>query len=209
MIRRLVLGMLAAVLLAACSSTPKAPVEELKGGTSAPTSTAGAQTGQARGGAPAVQTTTTGIAQGKSSGSEAGAAGAGSTGPAPNSVPAPGPDHPPAKRIVYFDFDSSLIRAEFDPLIEANAAYLRAHPGVKVTLQGNTDERGSREYNLALGQRRADSVLQAMKLLGVPAGRMEAVSFGEEKPVALGHDEAAWKLNRRTVIAYPNETNGH
>ena len=126
--------------------------------------------------------------------------------PAPASAVAMNPLNDPHnilyQRSVYFDFDKSDIKAEFKPLIEAHAKYLRAHAGAKITVQGNTDERGSTEYNIALGQRRADAVVNMMKLLGVPAKQMEAVSFGKEKPKALGHDEAAWAQNRRSDIVY-------
>ncbi len=110
-----------------------------------------------------------------------------------------------SKRIVYFDFDKSAIKPEARPLIEAHAQFLKEHGQAKVVLQGNTDERGSREYNMALGQRRADSVKQAMAVLGVKDDQIETISFGEEKPVADGHDEAAWQQNRRTEIHYKGE----
>ncbi len=110
-----------------------------------------------------------------------------------------------SKRRVQFDYDSAAIRDEFHALLEAHAKYIKANSGAKVILQGNTDERGSREYNLALGQRRAESVFKALNLLGVPDSQMEAVSMGEEKPIAEGHDEAAWQQNRRTEILYQGE----
>jgi peptidoglycan-associated lipoprotein len=110
-----------------------------------------------------------------------------------------------SKRSVYFDFDKSDIKPQFKPLIEAHAKYLIAHPGAHITIQGNTDERGSTEYNVALGQRRADAVMNLMKDLGVPGSQMEAISFGKEKPRALGHDEAAWAQNRRDDIVYDKE----
>ena len=115
------------------------------------------------------------------------------------------PKSPLAERKVLFDYDSFAIRDEYRTLLENHAQYLKDNKQVKVILQGNTDERGSPEYNIALGQRRAEAVMQALSLLGVPDGQMEAVSFGEEKPIAEGHDEAAWSQNRRTEIAYPNE----
>ncbi len=115
------------------------------------------------------------------------------------------PTSPLAQRVIYFEFDSAVIDARFQPLLEAHATYLKANPGFKVILQGHTDERGSREYNLALGQRRAESVRQALRLLGVAEAQMEAVSLGEEKPAVEGHDESAWKMNRRTEIHYVGE----
>jgi peptidoglycan-associated lipoprotein len=108
----------------------------------------------------------------------------------------------PAARSVYYEFDKAEIKSEGVKTIEANAQYLRAHPEVKVKVEGNADERGSREYNLALGQRRADAVSQRMTILGIPADRIETVSFGKEKPKATGHDESAWSENRRSDIVY-------
>jgi len=115
------------------------------------------------------------------------------------------PASPLAQRVIYFEFDSAVIDGRYQPILDAHSAYLKANPGLKVILQGHADERGSREYNLALGQRRAESVRRAMSLLGVADGQMEAVSLGEEKPAVEGHDESAWKMNRRTEIHYVNE----
>jgi len=109
------------------------------------------------------------------------------------------------KRSVYFAYDKFDVTGEYRPLVEAHAKYLVAHGGAKVAIQGNCDERGSREYNLALGQRRADAVGKIMTLLGVPSRQIETVSFGEEKPKSLGHDEAAWAENRRSDIVYERE----
>ncbi len=106
------------------------------------------------------------------------------------------------KRSVYFDFDKYDIKSEYQPLIQAHAKYLSANPGARVAIQGNCDELGSREYNLALGQRRADAVKNAMKLLGAKEAQMESVSFGKEKPKAVGHDEASRAENRRDDIVY-------
>lgn len=107
-----------------------------------------------------------------------------------------------SKRSIYFDFDSFVIREEFRPTIEAHARFLSSNTGRKVSIEGNTDERGSREYNLALGQKRAEAVRKALAALGVSDSQLEAVSFGEEKPRAQGSDEAAWKENRRADITY-------
>lgn len=115
------------------------------------------------------------------------------------------PASPLAQRVIYFEFDSAVIDSRFQPIIDVHATYLKANPGFKVILQGHADERGSREYNLALGQRRAESVRQALSLLGVPDGQMEAVSFGEEKPAVQGSNEEAWRMNRRTEIHYVGE----
>lgn len=110
-----------------------------------------------------------------------------------------------SKRSIYYDLDSFSVKDEYKPLIEAHAQYLKQHHDAKVFLQGNCDERGSREYNIALGQKRAESVKKMLSVLGVPDSQMETVSFGEEKPKAEGHDEAAWAQNRRTDIVYKGE----
>ena len=107
-----------------------------------------------------------------------------------------------AKRSVYFDYDSYTVKDEFKPTVEAHAKYLIANKARKVIIQGNTDERGGREYNLALGQKRSEAVRKAMSLLGVPESQIEAVSLGKEKPKAQGSDEAAWAENRRADIVY-------
>lgn len=112
------------------------------------------------------------------------------------------PSSPLSQRSIYFDYDSAEIRSEYRPVIEAHAQYLAEHSDTVVTLEGNTDERGSREYNLALGERRAESVKRQMVLLGASAGQIKVVSYGEERPVADGHDEEAWRLNRRVDIVY-------
>ncbi len=112
-------------------------------------------------------------------------------GPAPN-VP----------RSVFFAFDKYNVQAKYRPVVEANAQYLTSHPNAHTQLQGNTDARGSREYNLALGQRRADAVMKAMELLGAKPQQMEAISFGKEKPKALGTTEADYAENRRVDIVY-------
>jgi peptidoglycan-associated lipoprotein len=98
---------------------------------------------------------------------------------------------------VYFDFDQSAIKSEADSLIAQHAKLLQSYPNDKLTLQGNCDERGSREYNLALGQRRADGVKEKLVLMGIPASRIDTVSFGKEKPRELCHEERCWSENRR------------
>jgi peptidoglycan-associated lipoprotein len=105
-------------------------------------------------------------------------------------------------RVVDFDYDSFEVRQEFAGALEANAAFLKANPSRRVALEGHTDERGGREYNLALGQKRAEAVRRAMQLLGVSESQMEAVSFGEEKPAVYGFDESAFAQNRRVEITY-------
>lgn len=113
------------------------------------------------------------------------------------------PGSPLSVRVIYFDYDSSNIREDFQGVIEAHATYLAAHPERSVTLEGHADERGSREYNLALGERRALAVRRQLVLLGAAAGQIRTVSYGEERPVAEGHDEHSYSLNRRVEIVYP------
>jgi peptidoglycan-associated lipoprotein len=110
-----------------------------------------------------------------------------------------------SKRSIYFDFDRYDVRDEFKPLVEAHARYLRDNAQAKMLIQGNTDERGSREYNLALGQKRSEAVKRMLLLLGAKENQVEAVSLGEEKPKAEGHTEEAWAQNRRGDILYQGE----
>ncbi len=112
------------------------------------------------------------------------------------------PASPLSKRSIYFDFDSYTVRDEYRGTIQAHGNYLIANKGRRVVVQGNADERGSREYNLALGQKRAEAVRKALSAVGVPEGQVEAVSFGEEKPRSTGSDEAAWAENRRADLVY-------
>jgi peptidoglycan-associated lipoprotein len=107
-----------------------------------------------------------------------------------------------AKRSVYFPFDVSAVQEDDKPIVEAHGKYLSEHPDRKVRVEGNCDERGSNEYNLALGQRRAESVKKMMILSGAQASQIETVSYGEEKPVCTEHNEACWKQNRRSDIKY-------
>lgn len=105
-----------------------------------------------------------------------------------------------AQRVVFFDFDSFVVKDEYRPMLEAHAKVLSANRSKRMMLEGHTDERGGREYNLALGQKRAEAVLKSMVLLGVQDNQLEAVSFGEEKPAVPGSDEAAWAKNRRVEL---------
>lgn len=106
------------------------------------------------------------------------------------------------EKIVYFDYDSYIVKPEFQSLIEAHAQFLKSNSRAKLSLEGHTDERGGREYNLALGQKRADAVRQSLTLLGVSTSQVETVSFGEEKPAVQGTDEAAYSKNRRAEFFY-------
>jgi peptidoglycan-associated lipoprotein len=105
-------------------------------------------------------------------------------------------------RIIYFDFDKSDIKPEFTPVVQANAQFLIAHAGAKLKLEGNTDERGTREYNIGLGERRAQAVRRALMLLGVADTQLTTVSFGAERPAVAGDDESAWAKNRRVELVY-------
>ncbi len=108
-----------------------------------------------------------------------------------------------SRTTIYFGYDSSEIAPEFRDVLRAHGNYLAAHPEVRITIEGHTDERGSREYNLALGERRAYAVRQLLMLQGAAPNQLEVISFGEERPAAYGHDEAAWRLNRRAQLRYP------
>jgi peptidoglycan-associated lipoprotein len=120
----------------------------------------------------------------------------------PSKDPLNDPNSPLSKRSIYFDFDSFSIKDEFRGVIEAHAKYLVANKTRKVVVQGNTDERGSREYNLALGQKRSEAVRRALTSLGVSDSQIEAVSLGEEKPKSTGTDESSLAENRRADLAY-------
>lgn len=168
-------GLAVAVLLGACSSTPVAE----------PAAAAVSS-------APAASTAT--------------------PAPTPAAAPAKAPvvaayldPHNPLsqKRSVYFDFDQFAIKPAYAPVIEMHGKFLAAHPEVAIKIEGNTDAQGGREYNLALGQKRAEAVLKAFKVYGVKDAQVEAVSFGKEKPKASGHDEASYAENRRADLAYP------
>ena len=169
----------AALVLAACASTPleeqpAAPVTDASAGA------AGAKPGAADPRAVARV--------------DAGA----STGIDPLNDPA----SPLSKRSIFFDFDSFVVKPEFQSVVEVHGKFLVANPGRRVMIEGNADERGSREYNLALGQKRAEAVKSRLRLLGVAESQMETVSLGEEKPRATGHDEASWAENRRADLNY-------
>lgn len=112
------------------------------------------------------------------------------------------PSNPLSKKSVFFDFDSFSVKAEFQPVIEAHGRYLAGNSGRRITVEGNTDERGGREYNLALGQKRAEAVKQRLLLMGARDAQIETVSFGKEKPRAVGSTEDAWAQNRRADIVY-------
>jgi peptidoglycan-associated lipoprotein len=112
-----------------------------------------------------------------------------------------GMQRPDMKRSVYYEFDKYDVKPEYRTLVESHARWLKANPQAKLVIEGNADERGSREYNVALGQRRAESVTKMLMLLGAKADQIEAVSWGEEKPRSGGHDESSWSENRRADFA--------
>ena len=116
--------------------------------------------------------------------------------------PAPNMPAPAGPRMVYFDYDSFVLKPEFQDLIDSHARYIKADKNRRVFIEGHTDDRGGREYNLALGQKRSEAVRRALGLLGVADGQVEAVSFGKEKPAVQGSDEAAMAKNRRAEIVY-------
>ena len=178
MTRRIITGLLVAATLVGCSSGVKlndVPVEDK----SATTVTPGGPGGS-----------TGGATQSRVAPVDA----------APTDASLAGPTN--VSRLVYFDYDSYVLKPEAQPIIEAHAKFLRANSNRRVALEGHTDERGGREYNLALGQRRAEAVRRALGLLGVSDNQLEAVSFGKEKPAATGTGEAVWAQNRRVEISY-------
>jgi peptidoglycan-associated lipoprotein len=115
------------------------------------------------------------------------------------------PNSPLSKRSVYFDYDQYDVKGEYKNQLQAHANFVASEPNARVLIQGNTDDRGSREYNLALGQRRADAVKKQLVLMGAPESQIESVSLGKEKPKALGDNEAAWAENRRADMLYNGE----
>jgi peptidoglycan-associated lipoprotein len=122
---------------------------------------------------------------------------------APKTIdPLSDPNSALAKRSVFFDFDRFEVRSEFQPLVEAHGRYLATTKSRRIVIEGNADERGSREYNLALGQKRADAVRSRLTLLGATDTQIETISYGEERPRAAGHDESSWAQNRRADIVY-------
>jgi len=181
--KKFAIAAIVAIFIAGCQSTPTtAPIDD-KSGEAGTTATPG-------GGA-----TTSGTSQGGVSGTQGGT----------GSNPLRDPNNILSKRSVYFEFDSFSVADQYKPIVEAHARYLAANRTARVTLQGHADERGSREYNIALGQKRADAVKRMVTVMGVQETIVESVSFGKEKPRNMGHDEAAWAENRRVDIIYAGE----
>lgn len=185
-------AILLALTLSACSTSgPQATVEDRSAGTTT--------TQPAAGETKAGGTETTGLGTEGVAGSSLD--GSGTYAGDPRKDPA----SPLSKRSIFFDFDSFVVTDEYSPVLEAHAAYLVSKRDSRVVLQGNTDERGSREYNLALGQKRAEAVRKALMVLGVTDAQLEAVSFGEEKPRNEADTEAAYAENRRVDVVYGDE----
>lgn len=137
---------------------------------------------------------------------QSGAAGAGAgAGGTIGGQPWNDPSSPLSKRVIYFKFDSSEVASEDRETVANHARYLAGHKDLTVTLEGHADERGSREYNIGLGERRANAVRDLMTVQGVADSQIKTVSYGEEKPAVEGHDEAAWSKNRRVEIVYPGQ----
>jgi peptidoglycan-associated lipoprotein len=179
---RIILVLSSALVLANCASRTGTSTESAETGTGAQ----GAQTSGIQGAYGGYDGRSTG-AYGYAQGAQGGMGGPGPAG---------------IQRVVYFDFDQAEIRPDARPVIEANARYLAANPGVSAVLEGNTDERGTREYNIGLGERRAEAVRNSMLALGVSAQQMRTVSYGEERPAVAGQDESSYGLNRRVEITY-------
>jgi peptidoglycan-associated lipoprotein len=182
--RKWIIAALLATLVVGCKSTETqapAPIDEQAAATTGAAGADGART------------------------SPAGSAGVSGTQAGGAMSPLKDPRNILSKRIVYFDYDSFVVKDDYRAMIDAHAKYLQANKAARVALQGHADERGSREYNIALGQKRADAVKKLMMLLGAGEIQIETVSFGKEKPKAEGHDETAWAQNRRVEIYYVGE----
>ena len=187
------------LLMSACSSTPEdqkgAPVDErspLASSSSNPNASTSGASGSTLGGQqipPGGVTNTSTPSTSQSSGRNA----------------LRDPSNPLSRRSVFYDYDSFVVKDEFKPIIEAHGRYLRDSKAAQIVVQGNTDERGSREYNLALGHKRAESVKRMLSIMGVQEAQVETVSFGKEKPKNPGAGEAAWAENRRSDIVYQGE----
>ena len=186
-IRATSLVSLAALVLAGCGSTVK--LDETPVETRTPTAvSAGGSGGAGPAARPGTSSGTTPQSQVATVNLPGAAGGAGGAGAAT------------LGRVVYFDFDSFVVRDEYRALIDSHARVLAAQRAKRLVIEGHTDERGGREYNLALGQKRAEAVAKSLALLGASEAQIEAVSFGKERPVSEGHDEAAWAKNRRAEL---------
>lgn len=173
---------MAAILISGCSSDEKEGLADGTQGTDA---------------------STAGYSDGSLSGSQFGSGNGFGSGSGANLGPEfSDPNNPLSKQVIYFELDSSQVKQDYVPIVAAHARYLASHPNQRVILAGNADERGSSEYNIALGEQRAKSVERMMRSQGVNAGQLEIVSYGEEKPAVSGHSESAWSQNRRVEVGY-------
>ncbi len=173
MYQNLVMGLLLSTALAGCS---------MLGGDEKSAGSEGSSSGSVAGGA-----STSGVSDGSSF----------------SGHPLDNPSSPLSTKVIYFAFDSSVVEAQYEAVLAAHGAYLAANPSVSVILEGHADERGTREYNVALSEKRAKTVQNLLSLQGAASNQTEVVALGEEKPVAMGHDESAWRLNRRVELIYP------
>lgn len=149
---------------------------------------------------------TSGVSDGSSlSGEQFGTNGLGESGGSALGPEFSDPSNPLSKQTIYFMYDSSQVQQDFIQVIAAHAQFIMAHPARHIILEGHADERGSREYNIALGEQRAKSVFRMLKMQGVSDSQLEIVSYGEEKPASDGMDEASWQLNRRVEIVYQGQ----
>jgi peptidoglycan-associated lipoprotein len=180
----LALAMTAILVATGCSSTEEEGLADSTQGTDASTS---------------------GLSDGSMSGSQFGSGNGSSFGSGSGANLGPefsDPNNPLSKQVIYFEIDSSQVKQDYVPVVAAHARYLASHPNQHVILAGHADERGSSEYNIALGEQRSKSVERMMRSQGVTASQLEVVSYGEEKPVVSGHDESAWQQNRRVEVGY-------
>jgi len=196
---KIILALMVGTLLLGCSEDDVDPINAgLPGGANSDASTSGLNDGSGANGSGFGSSGMNG------SGNGLGANGSGNK-MYPNAGIGPefsDPNNPLSKSIIYFTLDSSDIQPDFEPIVSAHARYLAAHPSQRVVLEGHGDERGSREYNIALGEQRGKTVSGKLKVQGTAESQLDIVSYGEEKPAAFGSDESAWEQNRRVELVY-------
>ena len=185
--KKLLIALAVSAILVACKSTPIKPVAVVDKSPSSPTAASTK---------PDAAADTSAIKEAKIDSSDNGDG---------KNNPLKDPNNILSKRNIYFDYDSDAVKAEYRPIVEAHGKYLLAHPDTKMVVQGNTDERGTREYNLALGQRRSVAVKKALNLLGVQDKQIETISYGEEKAAQNCADETCFGQNRRADIVYEGD----
>lgn len=197
--KKLILGMTVATLMAACASTKTTDADQDAAQKAAAEQAAAAAAAAKKAAADQA------AAANKAAADKLAAEQAAAAALAAKSVGGTAAAKLPDGRTVYFDFDQSTVKEDFKSLVEGHAAYLQQNGNTKVTVEGHADERGSREYNIGLGQRRAEAVRKMMTVLGVQDKQVETVSYGEERAAAKGHSEEAWSKNRRAEIVYPKQ----